>query len=240
MRHFLFSAPDEEYKEHIELCLEKLKILLPLFLIRLKSVLSYDNEEAIHDAFVKMLRFHDLGKLTKKWQENLGSNRPLPPHSSVGACYLWNYLPKGLKEPISFAVLIHHTDKGLLGDNIERPDVQAINNGIIDLNGNIIWHEEVNNLENDIFPEGAKNLKITDLKQMAKNLRVWARGNSFLKQHKRRLQAVLCHHILKLCDISAAVERKEYLKKGDIDYFGGWLMVEEIKRYMDNIQQRGI
>jgi hypothetical protein len=59
-----------------------------------------------------------------------------------------------------------------------------------------------------------------------------------LEQHQRRLQASLAHHVLKLCDISAAMERKEYQKKDEQDYYGGWLMVEEIKKYVNNIQRR--
>jgi len=73
---------------------------------------------------------------------------------------------------------------------------------------------------------------------MARGLRVWAKGCPFLEQHQRRLQASLAHHILKLCDISAATERKEYKKKDEQDYYGGWLMVENIKNYVDAIGER--
>jgi hypothetical protein len=75
---------------------------------------------------------------------------------------------------------------------------------------------------------------------MARGLRIWAKGCGLLEQHQRRLQASLAHHVLKLCDISAAMERKEYQKKDEQDYYGGWLMVEEIKNYVENIKQRGI
>jgi hypothetical protein len=56
------------------------------------------------------------------------------------ALYYWQSLPDGIKEPISFAVAIHHSDRGLLGDNIERPDVQAIADEIVDYAGNMQWH----------------------------------------------------------------------------------------------------
>jgi CRISPR-associated endonuclease Cas3-HD len=239
MRQSLYSAPNEEYRRHIELCLGKLDIVLPLFLSVLKRILSFSDEAELKDGFKKMVQYHDLGKLTKKWQENVGTNKSLPSHSPVGACYLWKVLPEGLRQPISFAVAIHHTDRGLLGDNIERPDVQAIMDGVVDNSGNIKWHEATVNLDAKFFPEVAKNMNVNDLKEMARGLRLWAKGCGLLEQHQRRLQASLAHHILKLCDISAAVERKEYQKKDENDYYGGWLMVEEIRRYVENIKRRG-
>jgi predicted nucleotidyltransferase len=147
-------------------------------------------------------------------------------------------LPAGIKEPISFAVAIHHTDRGLLGDNIEKPDVQAILDGIVDNSGNIRWHDEVKKLTANYFPEEVRGINIVSLKEMARGLRVWAKGCGFLEQHQRRLQASFAHHILKLCDISAAAERKEYEKKNEQDYYGGWLMVENIKNYVEMISLR--
>lgn len=238
MRQSLYSAPDEEYKRHIELCLEKLNVVFPLFTETLKRVLSFFDEEKLREGLTKMVKYHDLGKLTKRWQENVGTGKSLPSHSTLGACYLWKVLPEGLKEPISFAVAIHHTDRGLLGDNIERPDVQAILDGIVDTDGNIKWHEATESLDSGFFPEEAKNMNVHNLKEMARGLRIWAKGCGLLEQHKRRLQATLTHHILKLCDISAAVERKEYQKKDDKDYYAGWLMVENIKNYVDVISKR--
>lgn len=231
----LYSAPDEQYLDHILRCKEKLEIIFPLFETTITRVLQQNN---LKDSLLKMVLFHDLGKLTKKWQEQLISNKALPSHSSVGAAYLWKILPDGIKEPISFAVAIHHTDRGLLGDNIERPDVQAIMDGIVDSNGNIIWYEKTYKLKEELFPNNAKNLTVNDLKAMARGLRMWAKGCRILEQHKRRMQTTLVHHILKLCDISAAIVRKEYQKKNNDDYYGGWLMVENIKNYIDTINKR--
>ncbi|MEO0293609.1 MAG: hypothetical protein ABIN61_05240 [candidate division WOR-3 bacterium] len=229
----IFSAPNEQYLTHIELCREKYEIVFPLFLHPIKRILGYTDEKILYNSFLKMICFHDLGKLTKRWQENLGKNAKVS-HAPIGAAFLFKILPTGLREPISFAIAIHHTDKGLLGDNIERPDVQAVLEGIVDFDGNIIWHKDAYKLESDWFPGEAKNLTIHELKEMARGLRIWAKGGGLLEQHQRRLQASLAHHILKLCDISAAGERKDYQKKDDEDYYGGWLMVEEIKRYVEN------
>lgn len=237
----LYSAPKEYYLDHISRCRDKFDLLFPNFYSTI--VRSFDNSirhEALRDSFLKMILFHDLGKLTKRWQEKLGTGNKLPSHSTIGAAYLWKTLPEGIKEPISFAVAIHHTDKGLLGDNIERPDVQAILDGIVDNSGNIQWHDEIKNLTEDYFPKDAHDLNVSSLKEMARGLRVWAKGCGLLEQHQRRMQASLAHHILKLCDISAAIEREEYQKKDDQDYYGGWLMVENIKNYVENIRQRGI
>lgn len=73
---------------------------------------------------------------------------------------------------------------------------------------------------------------------MARGLRIWAKGCALLYQHQRRIQASLAHFVLKLCDISAAEERKDYQKEDEKDYYGGWLMVENIKDYVENIANR--
>lgn len=239
MTAFLFSAPEEYYLKHISKCEEKFEILFPIFYHSIRRVFNGPlSEDVLRECFLMMIRLHDLGKLTKRWQAMVGTDKKLPSHAPIGAAYLCKVLPVGFKEPLSFAVAIHHTDKGLLGDNIERPDVQAILDGIVDHNGNIIWHDEVKNLEEVYFPGLAETLTVNDLKDMARGLRVWAKGSSMLEQHQRRLQASLAHHILKLCDVSAAVERKEYQSEEDETYYGGWLMVEGIRRYVGNVFER--
>jgi CRISPR-associated endonuclease Cas3-HD len=198
-----------------------------------------------------MIIFHDIGKLTAKWQEIIDRERKenkkihKPSHAPIGATYLYKKFtrenhPDDLKNSIVFAVAIHHTDSGLLGDNIERPHVQAIIEGIVDNDGKIKWSDETETLDEKFFPKELNELTIEDLKNMARGLRIWARSGGFLEQHKKRIKASLIHHILKLCDISAASERKEYQKEDGENYYGGWLMVEEIKNYVENIRQRGI
>ncbi|HOK80531.1 MAG TPA: CRISPR-associated endonuclease Cas3'' [bacterium] len=239
MSALLYSAPGENYLDHISRCKEKFDLIFPMFKTTISRILETSkSQEDLFDFFLKMILFHDLGKITRRWQERLSTGNRLPSHSTLGAAYLWKVLPEGIKEPISFAVAIHHTDRGLLGDNIEEPDVQAILDGIVDNNGNIIWHDEIKNLTEDYFPKNAYDLNVSSLKEMARGLRVWAKGCGLLEQHQRRLQVSLAHHILKLCDISAATERKEYQRKVDQDYYGGWLMVENIKNYVDAIRGR--
>ncbi len=235
----LYSAPNEKYLDHILRCKDKFDSVFPMFGSTISRVLDTSlKQESLADFFLEMILFHDLGKLTSRWQEKVGSGNRLPSHSTLGAAYLWKLLPAGIKEPLSFAVAIHHTDRGLLGDNIERPDVQAILDEIVKNDGRIDWCDEALQLDNEFFPADARELEINDLKEMARGLRVWARGCGLLEQHQRRLQASLAHHILKLCDISAATERKEYQKKDDQDYYGGWLMVENIKNYVENMMRR--
>ncbi|MGB9677932.1 MAG: CRISPR-associated endonuclease Cas3'', partial [Candidatus Ratteibacteria bacterium] len=205
------SAPNENYTEHIERALKKFEIIYPIFENTIFRIFGLKDISICKEPLNQMILFHDLGKLTKKWQENIGTNKNLPSHAPIGAGVLYKKLTnenvdENLKNAVVFAVAIHHTDSGLLGDNIERPDVQAITDGIVNFEGNILWHKEVENLGKFYFPEDVKNLKVEDLKEMARGLRVWAKGCGLLEQHQRRLQASLIHHILKLCDISAAVE----------------------------------
>ena len=238
----LYSAPEERYIDHINRCLEKINIVFPIWKDTTKRVFSIEDDR-IEYLLKEMVVFHDLGKLTKRWQENLGTNKKLPSHAPIGAAYLYEKFTKengmnDLKNSIVFAVAIHHTDSGLLGDNIERPYVQAIMDGIVRNDGKIEWASGIETLSVEFFPIELNELTIEDLKNMARGLRIWARSGGFLEQHKKRIQASLIHHILKLCDISAASERKEYQKEDDENLWGGWLMVEEIKEYIINIQQR--
>jgi len=239
----LYSAPNEIYSDHIKKCLEKISIIFPIWHFNIKRIFSARENEDIGHLLKEMIVFHDLGKFTKRWQENLGTNKKLPSHAPIGAAYLYKKFtrenhPDDLKNAIVFAVAIHHTDSGLLGDNIERPDVQAIIEGIVDNDGKIKWSDETKTLDERFFPKELNELTIEDLKNMARGLRVWARSGGFLEQHKKRIQASLVHHILKLCDISAASERKEYQKEDGENYYGGWLMVGEIKKYVNIISKR--
>lgn len=235
----LLSSPQEEYIVHIERVQSKLDQVFPVFRPTLIRILNCGNEnDSLKETFDKMVIFHDLGKLTKKWQKDLGTYKKLPSHAPIGAAYLWKILPDGLKEPVCFAVAIHHTDRGLLGDNIERPDVQAINEYITDYSGNLVWDDQAKELGEKYFPADVANLNVNDLKIMARGLRFWARGDSILNQHKKRLQASLAHHIIKLCDWAAARDRKEYEEKHDKDYYGGWLMAKQIGNYVDAIGKR--
>ncbi len=238
----LYSAPDEKYSVHIEWCEEKFNTIFPLFTDTIMRIFNTTNLNAsvVKNCFYEMITFHDLGKLTKRWQKNLKDNKHLPAHAPIGAAYLYKRftgqnIPDDLKNALCFAVAIHHTDKGILGDNIERPDVQAITDKIADSAGGIIWHSEAKNLDSAYFPQDVEKLNIKDLKEMAMGLRLWARGCELLTQHQRRVQASFAHHLLKLCDISAATKRKEYQKGNKQDYYGGWLMVEDIKNYVDSI-----
>jgi len=234
----LYSAPNELYIEHIRKCMNKFEIIFPVFAFTIRRVFSSEDDK-IQNLLTDMIIFHDIGKLTEKWQKNLGEK--LPSHAPIGAAYLYKKFTKengmeDFKNSIVFAVAIHHADSGLLGDNIERPDVQAISEGIVDNDGKIKWSDATKTLDEKLFPEKLNKLTINDLKEMARGLRVWSRSGGFLEQHKKRIHASLVHHILKLCDISAASERKEYQKENEQNYYGGWLMVEDIKKYVDNLQ----
>jgi len=239
----LYSAPEERYIDHLERCGERFKLIYPLWELTIRRIFSIGEEDDFGYLLEEMIIFHDLGKLTKKWQENLGTNKRLPAHASIGAAYLYKTLGQvsshnDLKNAIVFAVAIHHSDSGLLGDNIERPDVQAIMDGIVLNDGKIEWAYGTEDLPEEFFPKELNELTVEDLKIMARGLRIWSRSGGILEQHKKRIQVSLVHHILKLCDVSAASERKEYQKEDDENYYGGWLMCANIREYVENITKR--
>ncbi len=166
MTVILYSAPNENYLDHLSKCEEKFNILFPVFCSTIRRVLFLEiNEDLLRDSFLKMILYHDLGKLTGIWQARVGSGKSLPSHSTLGAAYLWQILPEGLKEPLSFAIAIHHSDRGLMGDNIERPDVQAILDKIVKNDGTIEWDDNAYKLDDDFFPQGARIMNINDLKK---------------------------------------------------------------------------
>lgn len=233
----LLSSPEEDYLTHLEKAENKLGMIYPVYESTLRRVLGFENSD-LADVLHNMIRFHDIGKLTSRWQNNVGTSNRLPAHASFGAAYLWQKIHKSLREPICFSIAIHHSDRGLLGDNIEKPDVQAINDGVINYSNNqIIWDERVSELDLGYFPKDLRTLNLDSLRDMVRGLRLWARGCGLLEQHTRRVQAMLLHHILKLCDISAASERKEFRGDGQ-DFFGGWLMVENIVSYVNSFERR--
>jgi len=245
----LYSAPEETYIDHINRCLEKFDFIFPIWEHTVKRIFCLYTQNEIKSLLSQMINFHDIGKLTAKWQDiinqEIKENKKIhkPAHASIGAAYLYKTLERvsshnDLKNAIVFAVAIHHTDSGLLGDNIERPDVQAIIEGIVDNDGKIKWADETKTLDEKFFPKELNELTIEDLKNMARGLRIWAKSGEFLEQHKKRIQASLLHHILKLCDVSAATERREYQREDDEDYYGGWLMCANISEYIGNVIQR--
>ncbi|MEO0022321.1 MAG: CRISPR-associated endonuclease Cas3'' [candidate division WOR-3 bacterium] len=235
----LYSAPAESYQVHIEQALRLLDQIFPLYASTLARVLEVDDEKRIAPAMRQMVLYHDLGKLTSRWQKNIGTTRSLPAHAPFGAALLYRLLDGDLRNPLSFAVAIHHTDRGLLSDNIERADVQAILDKVVNDAGRIVWADGVAELGNDYFPELAFNLSIEDLKTVTRGMRIWARGCSLEEQHRRRLQAALAHHVLKLCDVAAAAgRREEYKQSEDSAHYGGWFMVDEILNYVNAIKAR--
>ncbi len=206
------SSPDEKYREHIKRALDAFDKIFPHFRGSLSRLFGgNDIEEPMRD----MIKFHDLGKLTRRWQKNIQkeSGRRVIMHAPIGAAYLCKTLKtvedRDIKNAICFAICIHHIDKGLVGDNIERPDVRAIIDEVVDeFSGEVIWDEGTNTL-GELFPEAARELTVDDLRTMARELRNWSRGCGILEQHRRRMLASAAHHILKLCDFLAASKRKK-------------------------------
>lgn len=216
----LLSAPNEKYKDHVKKCLCIFNKIFPKFEVTIERVFKiFDvKSERMKKDLEDMVKFHDLGKLTEKWQEEIRKSNPkLPSHASIGACYLWKRW-KGemddLRYSVVFAVAIHHTDRGLLGDNVERPDVQAIEEWIIDFKNDKVKFVKCLSLD----------IRVEDLRSMAEDIRKWSRSGSILEQHKKRIQVALVHHILKVCDVVAA-------KKGRFSGASFTRMVDEIYDY---------
>lgn len=218
MTEQLLSAPDEPFADHVDRCLCEWAALRARFRDRLLATfqarVSDDRWQTISNAVHDMLAYHDLGKLTRQWQTSVSKGQKTPPHAAIGATWLFKnltYASTDLRNATAFAVAIHHLDRGTLGENIERPDVQAIQRHLVDDEGNISWAD---GFDKPIrlgagFQINRPSINVFDMKRMARELRTWSRGTAILVQHKRRLQATLLLHILKVCDIRAAKDRKD-------------------------------
>lgn len=207
----VFSSKNEAYVDHVKNCRQVFEALFPIFKYSAIRLLDAPSERIVENSLRSMIIYHDLGKLTKLWQQKLIQNASyLPRHAPIGASLLFKILPDNLKEPVSLAVCVHHTDSGVLGTNLESPDAQAIVDGIVDQDGRIIWSDLAFELDEFLFPEEARSLNVEDLKEMALSVRTWARGSDLLTNQKRRIQALFCHHLLKLCDIYSASSRIDF------------------------------
>jgi len=221
--HNMLSAPEEKYKKHIEACVSKWKEISSRFLLTLSRLFEVD-ESQVDDSVIRMLFAHDVGKLTSKWQEAIQNGKKTPPHATLGAAYLleWNQgtsVNNDLANAAVFAVLIHHTDKGIAGsDNLECPDAQTVQRGLIKgVGGKIIdWHEAAQSELIDLGNSLSLNAGILSLHQvtleslveLSDSMREWSKCPRLLDQHKHRLLASGLHHILKICDWRASAERR--------------------------------
>ena len=177
-----------------------------------------------------MIFAHDIGKLTKRWQEVIsiianGKKMHTPPHAPLGAAYLleWNKkicIDNDLGTASIFAVLIHHIDSGVSGNNLESPDAQAILEGLVRGGDEILWHEDSDKvLTSFIFGDSIlplKSITLKSLTDLSDVLRSWSKCPRLLDQHRHRLLSSSLHHILKICDWRAATEREPDDKEREV------------------------
>lgn len=219
---YMFSSKDELFEEHVKNAWnvwEKLRNRTTPCLVRLFQ----ESPDALGETVKTLLLCHDVGKLTKRWQDEIRRPTPrLPPHSSLGAAFLWKIFGssgehklKSIQAASSFAILIHHIDKGIIGDNTERPHVQLILYRLVNDDGSIRWHQDAEKSLSNLFQTLGKkqaflaNLRLEDVEAMSEDLRVWSRGVGTLERHRHRIMASSLHHILKMCDLRASINRGE-------------------------------
>lgn len=220
--YIIWSAPEEPYDNHVNLCLEAWKLLSNRMLPTLCRL--FELQDDIVDKSIEFsIVCHDIGKLSMQWQEYIhkpSSERKFgPPHATLGASYLLTSNGNSdLSNASALAILMHHTDSGLAQGNLEHPAEDAINRGLVDYRTDgIRWASGAE----DVFKEssqsvfGSQGLKplssvtLQSLEGMALQLRQWARCPKEIERHQHRLQALAIHHILKVCDWRAAAQRPQ-------------------------------
>jgi CRISPR-associated endonuclease Cas3-HD len=223
----MLSAPKEEYQTHIINSLSQWEKISNRFLPSLSRIFS-GNENAVNQAIRRMIFSHDIGKLTKSWQAAIASGKKGPPHSALSAAYLfqWN---KKLEKDINignaciFAVLIHHIDSAIAGENLESPDAQTVRRFFL-TGGNVVpWDarsdETINTTATRLSICGVISvgeITVEVLTELSDTLRLWSKCPGLLDQHKHRLLASSVHHILKVCDWRAATEREVTDKEKEV------------------------
>jgi hypothetical protein len=213
----ILSAPNESFEDHIFKVLgiwNKICDKVTLNVARLTNMRPEDVDILVRSMIVS----HDVGKLTSLWQRRVrleqGSRIP---HASLGATCLWKHLESwgDIRYAPTFAVNIHHIDRGIIGENTERPHVQLIRSGLVDYRGKVKWADGAEETFSNVGADaGVKTLSLSevtllDCEKMAEGTRVWSRGVSTLERHRRRLMASSFHHVLKICDIRAAANRED-------------------------------
>ena len=223
----ILSSKDESFEDHIQSAIDmwsaiKSRIMPSISRLFQNSIQLNKLDELIRT----MIASHDIGKLTKKWQDEIKKPEPRPPpHSMIGAAYLWKMLSNDecqnaltdFRFASSFAVNIHHIDRGIVGDNTERPHIQLILYGLVDDRGFVRWCEGADSTISNVFRILKRdvylllsNLVLDDVELMAEDLRKWSRGAGILERHRRRMLVSSLHHILKLCDLRAARNRGDF------------------------------
>ena len=211
----LLASPGETLVEHVERMLEQWAAIER----RMMPSLGRLFHDPLADLVPMVIRCHDVGKVTRLWQRQMSESPKgwRPPHAALGAAFLWatvQWEERDARNAAAFAIAIHHVDRGLVGSNIDAPATQAVMAGIVDDDGSVRWHEGAPAAMDDLGLQ-ADDLGRVDLDSMdamARELRQWSRGGSYLSMHRTRMLASALHHCLKMCDIRAAAERP-----GDFD-----------------------
>jgi len=209
----LLASPGETLVEHVERMLAQWASVEG----RMMPSLSRLFGDPPADLVPMVLRCHDVGKLTSLWQRRLDEDRRRPPHAALGAAFLWatvDWDDRDARNAAAFAIAIHHVDRGLVGSNIDAPATQAVMAGIVDDDGRVRWCDGAPAAMDDLGLQ-ADDLGRVDLDSMdamARELRQWSRGGSYVSMHRNRMLASALHHCLKVCDIRAAAQRP-----GDFD-----------------------
>lgn len=220
-----YSAPGEIYENHIKFCLKAWAGFKERMLPTLARLFDTQIDEA--KATVEMMIVcHDVGKLSARWQDYILLPKEKrgkgPPHATLGAPYVL-YFDETNKHDLYYAtalaILMHHTDSGLAQGNLEHPAEDAINRRLVEYGTEKIrWAERAEesfrrsvgfSSLTEKLPELTEAITLGSLENMAKDLRQWARCPREIDRHRRRLQALALHHILKVCDWRAASQRPQ-------------------------------
>jgi len=208
------ASPRETLAEHIDRMLDQWAAIEERMRPSLTRLFGNDRPP---DLVPMVIRCHDVGKLTSLWQRRLAEGRRPPAHAALGAAFLWatvSWSGRDARNAAAFAIAIHHVDRGLVGNNIDAPATQAVMSGVVDDAGRVRWDDGAPAAvrELDLPETGLAEVDLEAMDAMARELRQWSRGGSYLSMHRNRMLASALHHCLKVCDIRAASERD-----GDFD-----------------------
>ncbi len=209
----LLASPGETLAQHVERMLGQWAAIEERMRPSLTRLFGNDRPA---DLVPMVIRCHDVGKLTSLWQRQI-REAPAgwkPPHAALGAAFLWvttAWDSHDARNAAAFAIAIHHVDRGLVGGNIDAPATQAVMSGVVDDWGRVRWHEGAPAAMEDLRlrADDLERVDLDSMDAMARELRQWSRGGSYLSMHRTRMLASALHQCLKVCDIRAAAERPD-------------------------------
>lgn len=204
---------------------------------------ALNNEKFLRNLYL-VIYYHDIGKLTKEFQENIKTNRKSQryPHALYGALLFWQILDEYVIEGIPLevaAVLGHHTQlwDSLYSDkNLFEPPtflkeeilkfIEDVHRTYLHLGFNTWFNLEKKPVELPILDERNKIKILRWIETQRNSFFVYINTQIDEKREWKKIKSIytFMFSILKLCDDYSSANFTEYVKK----YMGNSRILDDV------------